>query len=660
MFRNNLGSTLIAYDTNSLVLTSPQKDIFRIPIKGRLEVHYRNEKLPGRIYQDIAYPVSWITFTKNYVLVNKEGAPINSSDIIIEGAMSTDRVAHLLPLDYQPFSQLVKVVENYQQIMEPFYEKIYIHSDKGYYYPGETLWFKGYINYREPSLRDSLSRSIYVDFIHGETGKVMLSKTLLIDSGMFRGDFALPDTLKSSDYYMRAYTNLNRNFGDDNLYKKQIPILNFFERPELAGGQEVMQSELKIISDKTSYTTHEKITLAIQILDEDGNPMAADLSISVTDASKVVSLPGTNILSDFTIREIPEAKSFKHPAEYGIGFRAKLKDEHGKPAKGNINILQINPKGFYMALTDDKSIFSLINLFFYDTSQFSFQIIKGKKQVFGSAELLEREAPRFSYQPATRPFKIVQTQSPQSQQSTADIPKGARLLKEVVVKSTKIYDPVNERPYGKSDYVLKLTDLNTSYGNLLMTLPGKVPGLIVRQAEIPGEGLRWVVYIQRAATSSINLSREVTVLINNVVMGGTPGDILGSINPNSIASIEVTNRINPLLGGLGCCGLINIFTKANYSESAKQDDITFLKIPGYSKPRNFTGPDYEKTNANAIDEDKRALLYWNPNVIINDKSVKATVSFFASDNRGQYRAIVEGVTTEGKPVHGEYLINVNH
>src|SRR5207237_692502 len=158
---------VVFYDTGSMVTLTSQKDIFKITLKGRLEVHYRKEKTPSKVYYDIGYPISWITFTKNSILVNKEGAPINPSDIVISVAMSNDRVVQMLPLDYLPLGLLFKMgeQENYRQVMDSFYERIYVHTDKDYYYPGETLWFKGYINYSNPVMRDSLSRTVYAEFI---------------------------------------------------------------------------------------------------------------------------------------------------------------------------------------------------------------------------------------------------------------------------------------------------------------------------------------------------------------------------------------------------------------------------------------------------------------------------------------------------------------
>jgi hypothetical protein len=662
-FKDELGRTVVVFDTVNMATSTTQKDIYRIALKGRLEIHYTKERASNKVYNDIGYPVSWMTFTGSSILVNKEGVPVNPSEIAISGAMGNVPVAQMLPFDYLPLGILFKMSKNeeYGEAMNSFYEKIYVHTDKSYYYPGETLWFKGYVNYSNPTMRDSLSRTVYAEFIHGPTNKVVLSKILHLDSGTFQSDFILPDTLTSSDCYLRAYTNLNRNYGDDRLYLKSIPVLTLLEKPEsIRTVISTSSGSLKITPDKTNYNPREKITLSIQVQSEDKDPVAANLSVSVTDASRVVLLEGTTILSDFPMHEIPRAKYFSWPAEYGIGFAAKIKNGTDKPMKETVNIFQLSPKNFFVSETDIHGVFSLTNLNFYDTSNFSFQTVKGKKQVFRDVELLQTKLPSFVYQPSPRLFNIVQTQLPQRQESVFELLKNTRLLKEVTVKSTKIVEPDYERPYGRPDYVIKSTDINTSYGNLLLTMQGKVPGLIVRQANNPRENFpRWVVYLQRSATSSISNAQEVTVLVNNAVMGGTPGDVLGSIDPSTIESIEVTTRLNSLFGGLGCCGVINIFTKRGGSQNNEGENTPHLRIRGYARLRKFIAPDYSIVKPGEIGEDQRSLLYWNPTITTNSRSGAATASFFASDNEGQYRVIVEGVTEGGKPVHGEYLIKVS-
>lgn len=160
-FYSELGKTVLPFDTVNLLSRTEKEGIYLIRIKGRLEVHYRKEKALVRTYRDVFGLVSWMRLKKDYVGVTRNGVALNPGDVIVSGAMNSERVAHLLPLDFLPAEQLF---EEQRQNLLPFLEEhIYIHTDKPYYYPGDSIWFKGYINYRSPSLRDSLSQTVYVE-----------------------------------------------------------------------------------------------------------------------------------------------------------------------------------------------------------------------------------------------------------------------------------------------------------------------------------------------------------------------------------------------------------------------------------------------------------------------------------------------------------------
>ncbi|MBK7652713.1 MAG: TonB-dependent receptor plug domain-containing protein [Flammeovirgaceae bacterium] len=109
--------------------------------------------------------------------------------------------------------------------------------------------------------------------------------------------------------------------------------------------------------------------------------------------------------------------------------------------------------------------------------------------------------------------------------------------------------------------------MDKGYGNLLYSIQGLIPGLLVRQVKIKGETDRWVVYTSRGATSSISNSNEVLVMVDNVPLGGSVEQILLGINPDIVESIEFTNRINVLYGSQGASGVISIYTKQASNEN---------------------------------------------------------------------------------------------
>ncbi|MBK7652708.1 MAG: hypothetical protein IPJ20_20855 [Flammeovirgaceae bacterium] len=155
--------------------------------------------------------------------VNRNGFVLNPYDLVVYGAYNKNRLSTLLPVSYEvsDFS-----LQNQMNRLSPlrYKEKIYVHTDKPYYYPGEQIWFKGYIHYGEAAMRDSLSKVIYAELINPKQ-EIQYTKTLRIDSGFFYNDFVLQDSLQEGMYYLRAYTNFSINFGEETLFVKPIPIL---------------------------------------------------------------------------------------------------------------------------------------------------------------------------------------------------------------------------------------------------------------------------------------------------------------------------------------------------------------------------------------------------------------------------------------------------
>src|SRR3569623_1100393 len=71
-----------------------------------------------------------------------------------------------------------------------------------------------------------------------------------------------------------------------------------------------------------------------------------------------------------------------------------------------------------------------------------------------------------------------------------------------------------------------------------------------------------------------------------------------------------------------------------------------IKVAGFYKAREFYSPNYDQSNTTFTDKDIRPTIYWKPDILTN-KGGNATVSFFSSDNPGNYRNILEGMDTNG-------------
>ncbi len=670
-FYSELGGTgtIKRYDTTDLVTATPQKGVYRIALKGRVEVHYTMEKVPVRAYRDVFGPVSWIRLKKDFVLVNSDGFEFNPGDVTVSGALSADRVAQLLPLDYLPEESLLR--QQKEDLLPFLEEKIYVHTDKPYYYPGESIWFKGYVNYRAPALMDSLSKTVYVELLDREHQVVKQVKVLRIDSGLFHGDFLLPDVFSPGYYYLRAYTNLNRNFGDNNLFVKPIPVMKLTDKVKAdpKGKGVISDTVLALLPDRKKYKTREKITLTLRLKDEEDQPLASNLSLSVTDATQVAQIEIADaILDSYPLKEnqVPPApeESF-YSIEYGISLAGRFYNDNKKPQKAMLNVLQLNPQNFTVAESDEKGNFSVSGFSFQDTTDFSIQGVGVKGATFGKVELLGRAIPPMDFNEIGYRLDFEKTEMPQRIQYKPS--PSAKMLKEVEIKASRIEEEYTieyriKRPYGKPNYVLKAKDINASYGNLLYALPGKFPGLVVRQAWNPGNdaGGRWVVYLLKNAAGSLSSPPEVLVTVNDCFVGGTPADILGAIDPATVESVELKTGVNVLYGAAGFGGILSVYTRQGVSEEEAKvkKNIPIVKVPGYSKSTRFEFPDHSNPRTEVAVADYRSLLYWNPDVRTGPKTGMTTVSFFASDLPGRYRVVAEGVTQQGKPVRCVTFIEI--
>jgi hypothetical protein len=672
-FYSELGKTVMPYDTNSIVIPDTQNG-YKILLKGRVEIHYDKHRALVPIYDDVKGPVSWITIGKDYVLVNKDGFIKNPSDIVVSGDMSMDRVSRMLPLDYRPEPAIEKERVN---DLSFYQEQIYVHTDKPYYYPGETVWFKGYMNYHMPAWRDSLSHTAYVELVDRANRKIILSKTVRIDSGFFYNDLILPDSIKSGNYYLRAYTNLNRIFGDKNLYTKLIPILNVNEKVDSQTTKLVMSDQnnsdenpFTIGSQKKIFKPREKIILTLNLKDDEDKPMASNFSISVTDVTQVVPLDiaGT-ILNNHRMLDIEMNDYNRNPQffiEHGINFSGHFINEGKKGAQTMLNIVQLDQPNFAMTQSNNTGFFAVNGLVFYDTAQFYIRPLSPKGKVEGRIEINKREAASIEFDEVNYTLDKSKRELPNRVILENELMKNTRMLQEVEIKATKVNTEKSidriKRPYGRPDYVLTRKDLNATSGNLFQTLPGKVPGLVVRQASSNGGELRWVVYIAKGGNSSSILNvREVLVTINDVVATGSPEQILSSIDPSTVESIEVKTGVNVLYGSAGGDGVVSIYTKKDMQEEIVKNTkgVTPTKVLGYSKPRKFNYPDYNRLEIDKTRADYRSTIYWNPEVKTNSATGSAVVSFFAADLPSRYQIVAEGVTQKGEPIKCVYFIEVS-
>jgi hypothetical protein len=229
IFNKELGNSIIEFKPEPVFDRDSISGNIIIEFKGRIEVHYQKDYSHQNTYVDAPYPISWIEVDGGVVTLNKNLIVLNPEAITIAGDMGQKRVSGMMPLDYLPVQTISTSSKKEISNSERLLEKVYLHTDRNYYYIGEKILFKAYIYYNEPAIRDSLSKVLYVDLID-PANTIIATKKFSIQNGIGIGEIAFGDTIPADNYRLRAYTNWMRNYGDNVFFTKNVPLLDVKER----------------------------------------------------------------------------------------------------------------------------------------------------------------------------------------------------------------------------------------------------------------------------------------------------------------------------------------------------------------------------------------------------------------------------------------------
>ncbi len=92
-------------------------------------------------------------------------------------------------------------------------EKVYVHTDNECYFVGDTLWYKAYVVRADQLVPTDMSRILYVELLSPDGLLVERQNIIISANGHTCGQFALPDSLYSGYYELRAYTRWMLNFN---------------------------------------------------------------------------------------------------------------------------------------------------------------------------------------------------------------------------------------------------------------------------------------------------------------------------------------------------------------------------------------------------------------------------------------------------------------
>jgi hypothetical protein len=457
--------------------------------------------------------------------------------------------------------------------------------------------------------------------------------------------------------------------------------------------------ELKIKANKKNYGARENATLAIEIKDTEGKPLESAMNIAVEDAwltqlddsIEVNNLPPSDEFllnkwltlyhDKFSATDIDllmvaarsayntQGKNKTQNIQPGVDDDEKLlniigrvTDKKDQPLKDRvITVMSKNKDGFFMDTdsTKDDGVFK-IPLPQIDSLTLSIQVVD-KHSVIRTDDKITIDT--FNFPSITTPVSVKQQFFAANINTIATLRKyhidtaitfqGKGWLKPVtvttIVKQEPTYD-VTKRISSVSEILPgdKLSRSYNSIGYALLTVPGitlSFGDISIFGPDIDMHG---------------NIRRPLLV-VDGVAMGEASLQYFNSLYPADIDFIEVLRGAEAgIYGARSGNGVISVNTKHGPSPAdySKTNFKTFLPLT-YHKSPQFYMPDYsDATIRNSKLPDPRTTIYWNGNIITDEKG-EAAVNFYTADNATNYSVTVSGITATGDIVYKRILISRN-
>lgn len=157
-----------------------------------------------------------------------------------------------------------------QYSLDHLQEKIFVHTDKNFYMAGEVAWFKIYTTDGSFNRPLDFSKVAYTEILDAEN-KVIFQSKIAITNAHGNGSFAIPFSVNTGNYQLRAYTSWMKNYDAEFYFQKQITIVNPLKKPVWKNIDTETKYEVQFFPEGGNFVNGIKNVLAIKVSDKDGN-----------------------------------------------------------------------------------------------------------------------------------------------------------------------------------------------------------------------------------------------------------------------------------------------------------------------------------------------------------------------------------------------------
>ena len=647
-FREELGESIVQIEPDSIFRKPMGNGNFRIFLQDRLEIHHLDKPWRNDYYTNVYHAISWIQAPSGYYDVDKKGTLINPTQLVLSGYLSRQRMARILPLDFEPSSRFVAEQIPAEVLVSPairlnrLREKAWLTTNKPYFYPGETVWMGGKMLYQDQNMADSLSRVLHVDLINFKS-EIIQSATFPIEKGKVSGGWTLSSELQPGDYALRASTHWNQNFGELDQFVAPFLVMEEGFKPKAEQiAAESFQGEISLksetsVADSLSYRV---MDLKLEMLDEFQNPIDGEFILSLTDAEAVSLIQRSSSLEEemnWLDKKLPgDFKStLAFPIEYGISVQGQFTaDNKRRPAINTITVVRGDLEDFGQVMTDSLGNFWATGLIFKDTAQIAVAAMDSKRKPFGTVELQPLLKPGFdsTFPKSAYILEPIQQEIPNLDKA------GEYILLEEFVKEEKIQETKAD-PRGR-------------YGEPTQQVSGEVleketMGQILGRLGFNLSTLKFrnYTYGEKTGTPLLILDGSSMPFMEANEFRET---LLG-FEPSQLTSIKVyaDNVGKSIFGMAGYAGVIQIETKNGFRSSSETDrkfnseGFQIFDIPGFTDFQEFI-----KNPPSDQFLKKKPTIYWEPQGVTTSGAFQTKVKVPYGVEAIQ--VWVEGMTLDGQ------------
>jgi len=148
-------------------------------------------------------------------------------------------------------------------------EKVFVHTDKTTYLPGEIMWLKVFCVDGNDHKPLNLSKVVYVEILDNNQGPIAQAK-IAMKNGIGDGSLYIPVTVNNGNYKFRAYTSWMKNFSADYYFEKVITIINPLKSPDNTAKETAAANSIQFFPEGGNLVGGIASKVAFKAIDKNG------------------------------------------------------------------------------------------------------------------------------------------------------------------------------------------------------------------------------------------------------------------------------------------------------------------------------------------------------------------------------------------------------